>query len=425
MSAKSFGSLRVLKLINEIQLMNSEKWLSVIGIGEDGLSGLSTGARSLIDNAEIVIGGDRHLAMLPESTEDRRSQIVWESPIEKTIQQIISDRGKAVCILASGDPLWFGIGTTLLKRIPIEEVLIIPAPSTFSFICARLGWSINEVETLSLCGRPAALLQTYIYPNAKLLILSSGKETPQLVANILCDRHFNNSKITVLEHLNGTKERIISTVANQFPNFPEFADLNAIAVECIPNPEAKIRSRMVGLPDDAYHHDGQLTKREIRAVTLSALAPNAGELLWDVGAGCGSIGIEWMRSHPRCQAIAIEKSRTHFIADNAIALGTPHLNIIAGAAPEVLQGLPIPDAIFIGGGLTVPNMFETCWENLRSRGRLVANVVTLEGEQKLFQSQQKYGGTLTQISINRAEAIGHFLGWKPMRPVTQWQVIKE
>ena len=414
-----------ISLINEIQLMNSKKWLSVIGIGEDGLFGLSATALSLIDNAEIVIGGDRHLAMLPESSEDRRSHIVWESPIEKTIQHIISDRGKAVCILASGDPLWFGIGTTLLKRIPIEEILIIPAPSTFSFICARLGWSINEVETLSLCGRPAALLQTYIYPNAKLLILSSGKETPQLVANILCDRHFNNSKITVLEHLNGTKERIISTVANQFPTFPEFADLNAIAVECIANPEAKTRSRMVGLPDDAYHHDGQLTKREIRAVTLSALAPNAGELLWDVGAGCGSIGIEWMRSHPRCQAIAIEKSRTHFIADNAIALGTPHLNIIAGAAPEVLQGLPIPDAIFIGGGLTVPNMFETCWENLRSRGRLVANVVTLEGEQKLFQSQQKYGGTLTQISINRAEAIGHFLGWKPMRPVTQWQVIKE
>jgi precorrin-6Y C5,15-methyltransferase (decarboxylating) len=425
MSAKSFGSLRVLKLINEIQLMNSKKWLSVIGIGEDGLSGLSATARSLIDNAEIVIGGDRHLAMLPDSTEDRRSHIVWESPIEKTIQQIISDCGKSVCVLASGDPLWFGIGTTLLKRIPIEEVLIIPSTSTFSLICARLGWSINEVVTLSLCGRPAALLQAYIYPNAKLLILSSGKETPQIVANILCDRHFNNSKITVLEHLNGTKERIISTVANQFPNFPEFADLNAIAVECIPNPEAKILSRMVGLPDDAYHHDGQLTKREIRAVTLSALAPNAGELLWDVGAGCGSIGIEWMRSHPRCQAIAIEKSRTHFIADNAITLGTPHLNIIAGAAPEVLQGLPIPDAIFIGGGLTVPYLLETCWENLRSRGRLVANVVTLEGEQKLFQSQQKYGGTLTQISINRAEAIGSFLGWKPMRPVTQWQVIKE
>jgi precorrin-6Y C5,15-methyltransferase (decarboxylating) len=404
--------------------MTSEKWLKIIGIGEDGLVGLSTAVRSLIDHAEILVGGDRHLAMLPEFPEDQRSRIVWTSPIESTIQQVINLRGKSVCVLASGDPLWFGIGTTLLKRVPIEEIAIIPSPSTFSLICARLGWSLNEVDTLSLCGRPDSLLLSYIYPNAKLLILSSGRETPQIVANMLCDRHFSNSKITVLEHLNGTKERIISTVANQIQKSSQFADLNAIAVECIPNPEAKILSRIVGLADDAFCHDGQLTKREVRAITLSTLAPNAGELLWDVGAGCGSIGIEWMRSHPRCQAIAIEKSRTHFIAENAISLGTPNLKIIEGKAPEVLLGLPSPDAIFIGGGATVPDLFETCWENLRSQGRLVANVVTLEGEQKLFQWQQKYGGMLTQISISRAEAIGSFLGWKPMRPVTQWQVIK-
>lgn len=404
--------------------MNCKKWLTIIGIGEDGWSGISSAARSLIDHAEILVGGDRHLAMLPELPDDQRSRLVWTSPIESTIQQIINLRGKSVCVLASGDPFWFGIGTTLLKRISIEEVAIIPSPSTFSLICARLGWSLNEVETLSLCGRPASLLLSYIYPNAKLLILSSGKETPQVVAKILCNRQFSNSKITVLEHLNGTKERIIATVANQFKNLPEFADLNAIAVECIANPEAKILSRIVGLSDDAYHHDGQLTKREVRAITLSALAANAGELLWDVGAGCGSISIEWMRSHPRCQAIAIEKLRTHFIAENAIALGVPHLKIIEGKAPEALQGLPIPDAIFIGGGATVPELFETCWQSLRSQGRLVANVVTLEGEQKLYQWQQQYGGTLTQISISRAEAIGTFLGWKPMRPVTQWQVIK-
>ena len=406
--------------------MTYKKWLAVIGIGEDGLSGLSTIARSLIDHAEILVGGDRHLSMLPELPDDRRSRIVWASPIESTIQQIINYRGQNVCVLASGDPMWFGIGTTLLKKIPIEETSIIPSLSTFSLICARLGWSLNEVETLSLCGRPPSLLQTYIYPNAKLLILSSGKETPQVVANMLCDRQFSHSKITILEHLGGEKERIISSMAHQFQNYPEFADLNAIAVECIPNPEARIKSlsRIAGLPDEAYHHDGQLTKREVRAMTLSALAPNAGELLWDVGAGCGSIGIEWMRSHPRCQAIAIEKSRTHLIAENAIALGVPNLKIIEGNAPEALKDLPIPDAIFIGGGATVPDLFETCWQNLRSQGRLVANVVTLEGEQKLFAWQQKYGGTLTQISINRAEAIGAFLGWKPMRPVTQWQVIK-
>jgi precorrin-6Y C5,15-methyltransferase (decarboxylating) len=401
--------------------MSDEKWLSIIGIGEDGLSGLSAIARSLIDTAEILVGGDRHLAMLPN---DQRSRLIWTSPIEETIQKISDHRGKAVCVLASGDPMWFGIGTTLLKRIPIEEITIIPAPSTFSQICARLGWSMTEVETLSLCGRPASLLQAYIYPNAKLLILSSGKETPQIVANTLRDRGFGNSKITVLEHLGGSKERIISSLANQSQDFPKFTDLNAIAVECIPNPDAQIRSRMAGLPDIAYHHDGQLTKCEVRAITLSALAPNAGELLWDVGAGCGSISIEWMRSHPRCQAIAIEKSRTHFIAENAIALGTPNLKIIEGKAPESLKNLPMPDAIFIGGGATEVDLFEICWESLRSQGRLVANVVTLEGEQKLFQWQQKYGGTLTQISIKRAEAVGSFLGWKPMRPVTQWKTIK-
>jgi precorrin-6Y C5,15-methyltransferase (decarboxylating) len=401
--------------------MSDEKWLSIIGIGEDGLSGLSAIARSLIDTAEILVGGDRHFAMLPN---DQRSRLIWTSPIEETIQKISDHRGKAVCVLASGDPMWFGIGTTLLKRIPIEEITIIPAPSTFSQICACLGWSMTEVETLSLCGRPASLLQAYIYPNAKLLILSSGKETPQIVANTLRDRGFGNSKITVLEHLGGAKERITSSLANQSQDFPEFADLNAIAVECIPNPDAQIRSRMSGLPDIAYHHDGQLTKCEVRAITLSALAPNAGELLWDVGAGCGSISIEWMRSHPRCQAIAIEKSRTHFIAENAIALGTPNLKIIEGKAPESLKNLPTPDAIFIGGGATEVDLFEICWESLRSQGRLVANVVTLEGEQKLFQWQQKYGGTLTQISIKRAEAVGSFLGWKPMRPVTQWKITK-
>ena len=401
--------------------MTYEKWLTVIGIGEDGLAGLNAVARSLIDSAEILVGGDRHLAMLPD---DQRSRLVWGSPIEETIQQILSYRGKSVCILASGDPMWFGIGTTLSRRIPKEEILVIPSLSTFSLICARLGWSMTEVETISLCGRHPAILQAYIYPNAKLLILSSGAETPAIVAQALSDRGFGNSKVTVLEHLGGVKERIISTVANQLKTCPEFAELNAIAVQCIPNPDAKVFSRMAGLPDEAYHHDGQLTKREIRAITLSALAPNAGELLWDVGAGCGSISIEWMRSHPLCQAIAIEKSRTHFITDNAIALGTPNLKIIAGMAPAVLQNLPMPDAIFIGGGATVPDLFETCWENLRSQGRLVANVVTIEGEQNLFRWQQKYGGTLTQISINRAEAIGSFLGWKPMRPVIQWKVIK-
>jgi precorrin-6B C5,15-methyltransferase / cobalt-precorrin-6B C5,C15-methyltransferase len=398
-------------------------WLSIIGIGEDGLESLSPVARSLINQAEIIVGGDRHLSMLEIG---KRDQLVWGNPISETINQILSHRGRSVCVLASGDPLWYGVGVTLLKQIPQDEVIIIPAPSTFSLACARLGWSMTEVETLSLCGRPASLLQAYIYPKAKLLVLSSDRHTPKIVAQTLIDSGFGQSKFTVLEHLNGNKERIVSGIA-EFLDFSQgFADLNAIAIECITNfkDPVKILSRSVGLPDHAYIHDGQLTKKEVRAITLSALAPSAGELLWDVGAGCGSIGIEWLRSHPRNRAIAIEKSRTSYIAENANSLGVPNLEIIEGLAPEALKNLPMPDAIFIGGGITNPDMIETCWQELRSQGRLVANVVTLEGEQILYTYQQKLGGTLTRISIERAEAIGSFLGWKPMKPVTQWVVYK-
>ncbi len=400
-------------------------WLAIIGIGEDGLNSLSPVARSLINQAEVVVGGDRHLSMLEIG---KREQLVWGNPISETINQILSYRGRSVCVLASGDPLWYGVGMTLLKQIPQDEITIIPAPSTFSLACARLGWSMTEVETLSLCGRPRSLLQAYIYPNAKLLVLSSDRHTPKIVAQILIDNGFEQSKFTVLEHLGGDKERIVSGVAQDWSY--DHADLNAIAIECIPNfkdiakNKAKILSRTVGLPDEAYHHDGQLTKKEVRAITLSALAPSAGEMLWDVGAGCGSIGIEWLRSHPRNRAIAIEKSRTNYIAENAISLGTPNLEIIEGFAPIALEHLPTPDAIFIGGGVTAEGMIETCWATLRSQGRLVVNVVTLEGEQILYAYQQKLGGTLTRISIERAEAIGSFLGWKPMRPVTQWVVYK-
>lgn len=398
-------------------------WLAIIGIGEDGLEGLSPVARSLINQAEIIVGGDRHLSMLEIG---KRQQLVWGNPISETINQILSHRGRSVCVLASGDPLWYGVGVTLLKQIPQDEVIVIPASSTFSLACARLGWSMTEVETLSLCGRPASLLRAYIYPKAKLLVLSSDRHTPKIVTQILIDNGFEQSKFTVLEHLNGAKERIVSGVAQDwdYDHGDCWADLNAIAIECIPNHKAKILSRTVGLPDEAYHHDGQLTKKEVRAITLSALAPSAGELLWDVGAGCGSIGIEWMRSHPRNRAIAIEKSRTNYIAENANSLGVPNLEIIQSIAPEALKNLPTPDAIFIGGGVTAEGMIETCWVALRSQGRLVANVVTLEGEQILYAYQQKLGGTLTRISIERAEAIGSFLGWKPMRPVTQWVVYK-
>jgi len=399
-----------------------QKWLSIVGIGEDGIEGLSAVARSIISTAEILVGGDRHLAMVPRSN-IQQERLVWTSPISESIEQILSYRGRNVCVLASGDPMWYGIGVTLTRSVSIDEITIIPAPSSFSLICARLGWSIAEVETLSLCGRPASLLQSYVYPNAKLLILSAGQETPSIVAKILTERGFGKSAIAVFEYLSGTRERMISGVAEAW-DIEGIAELNAIAVTCIVDRKAQVLSRLPGLPDRAYHHDGQLTKREVRAVTLSALAPTPGELLWDVGAGCGSISIEWMRTDPRCRAISIEKSRMTYIADNANSLGVPNLQIIAGTAPAALQDLPTPDAIFIGGGATAEGMFETCWEALRSGGRLVANVVTIEGEQQLFKWQQQVGGSLSRIAIQRAESIGSFLGWKAMAPVTQWIAFK-
>lgn len=400
-----------------------QKWLSIVGIGEDGLEGVSPVGRSLLAQATMIVGGERHLALLP--SDDKREKLLWTSPIADSVKQIIQRRGQSVCVLASGDPMCYGIGITLTRHIPITEMTIVPAPSAFSLACARLGWSFTDVETLSLCGRDPALLNAVLYPGARILILSADKTTPGMVAQRLIQQGYGDSQITVLERMGGPHERITTGTASTWTT-PDLADLNTIAIHAhspFPIPHSH---RLPGLPDTAYHHDGQLTKREVRAITLSALSPLPGQLLWDVGAGCGSIGIEWMRSDRRCRAIAIEQhpDRLQYIADNATALGVPHLQIVAVAAPSALQDLPEPDAIFIGGGLTTPDLLETCWKALRPGGRLVANAVTVEGEQLVFQWQGKLGGNLTRIAIQRAEPVGKFLGWKAMAPVTQWVVVK-
>lgn len=396
-----------------------QKWLSVIGIGDDGLEGLTPVARSLLDQATLVVGGKRHLAMLPT---DRAPKLAWANPIDDTLTQILQHRPQPVCILASGDPMCYGIGTTLLRYLPIDEMLIVPAPSAFSLACARLGWALPEIETVSLCGRDPALLNVLLYSGAKILVLSADRTTPHTIATLLNQQDLGATQITILEHLGGPQERQIQTTADNWQP-QEFANLNTIALAL---PIFRRPSRRPGLPDNAYQHDGQLTKREIRAITLSSLAPCPGELLWDIGGGSGSIAIEWLRTHPRCQAITIEPhpDRLTNIATNATTLGVPNLQIIPGKAPAALQDLPTPDAIFIGGGLTVTGVFETCWENLRSGGRLVANAVTIETEQKIFELQSQYGGTINRIAIQRAEPIGKFLGWKAMANVTQWHTIK-
>jgi precorrin-6Y C5,15-methyltransferase (decarboxylating) len=399
------------------------QWLSVVGIGEDGLSGLGEQAQSLIAQAEILVGGARHLAMLPP--DDPREKLVWTTPITTTIEQIIRLRGQSVCILASGDPMCHGIGVTFTKRLPIEEMIIVPTVSAFSLACARLGWSLTEIETFSLTNRPTAVITSALYPGARLLVLSADKHSPAQVATLLSERGFGKSQMTVFERMGGVQERRIDGVAATW-EATEVADLNTIAIACIADTLTLPLPRNPGLPDAAYQHDGQLTKQEVRAITLSNLAPLPGQLLWDVGAGCGSIAIEWLRSHPRCRAIAIERhpTRLQYIAENAIALGVPQLQIIPGEAPLALTNLPQPDAIFIGGGVTNDNLFETCWNVLPCGSRLVINAVTLASEQKLLQWHSQYGGSLIRISIEHTKAIGSFLGWKPLAPVIQWVVVK-
>lgn len=396
-------------------------WLSVIGIGEDGLDGLASATRALVGTAERLIGGARHLAMVPETAGQQR--IAWESPLLDQVERIVEHRGYRTVVLASGDPMWFGIGATLAKRVPAEELLVISHPGAFALAAAKLLWPLDAVTCMTLHGRPLDLLAAQLYPNARLLILSENGAMPAKVADYLSKRGFGTAEIAVLEHLGGPQETVLRGTAKDWPH-KICADLNTIAVQLKDGPGL---SRLAGLDDDLYLHDGNITKREIRAVTLSRLAPFPGELLWDVGAGSGSISIEWMRADHRNRAIAIEdkNSRRSMIAQNAIQLGVPTLDIRDGTAPAALDGLPAPDAIFIGGGVTAEGIIARCWEALKPGGRLVCNVVTLEGEGILTQARQTYGGDLGRFAVQRAERVGRFHGWHAMMPVTQWSVTKE
>ncbi len=398
------------------------RWLSIVGIGDGGLDSLSPAARTIVDSAKILVGGARHLAMVAE---DGRERIAWPSPMSEARPLLEARRGQAVCVLATGDPLCYGVGTRLHRWFDREEIRVIPAQSAFSLACARLGWSLPDIETLTLHGRPPETLGAYLFPGARLLALTEDGGTPVQAAELLRDAGYGESRMTVLEHLGGAEENSVTGTASDWAD-RRCADLNTLAIECVAGPDTALLPRVPGLPDEAFRHDGQLTKREVRAATLAALAPIPGQRLWDVGAGCGSIGIEWMRAARHSSAIAIERhpERLVLIADNAAALGAPRLQIVEGGAPDALDGLEAPDAVFIGGGLTTDGLFERCWEALGPGGRLVANVVTLEGETQLLALHGHHGGSLTRIAISRAEPVGPYHGWRPLMPVTQWAVRK-
>lgn len=395
-------------------------WLTIVGVGEDGFVGLGRAARRALLDADAVIGGDRHLAMLPARIGARR--IAWPKPFD--IAPIEAYRGTPVCVLASGDPMWFGVGATLARTVPPREMRVISAPSSLSLAAARLGWPVQDVSAISLVGRPLATLNASLREGARLLILSRDGSSPADIAGLLNERGFGDTSMSVFENLGGPRERRIDAQADAWREETVGA-LNVVALHCRTRHGAAL-PLTAGLPDSAFANDGQLTKRDVRAVTLARLAPSPGALLWDVGAGCGSIGIEWMRAHPACRAIAIESNarRQAFIAQNRDALGVPGLQLIAGRAPEALAGLPAPDAVFIGGGVTVPGVLDACWSSLRAGGRLVANAVTLQGEAALVEWRNRHGGTLTRVAISEAQPLGGFDAWRPALPITLLDVVK-
>ncbi len=397
-------------------------WLTIIGIGDDGLAGLAPAARVLVETAEVIVGGARHLAMVPKTS---AKNLPWKQPFSDSIAAIAAHRGRRVVVLASGDPMWFGAGAIFARHFSRDEMTVLPHPGAFSLAAARLGWAIAHCATVSLHGRPLDNLRLHLAEGRRILILSEDGGTPAAVARLLAQSGWGPSRLTVLEHLGSAREDVLEAKAQDWGDRTS-ADLNTIALECRGASGVRGLSRLAGLPDDAFEHDGQLTKREIRAATLAALAPLPGETLWDVGAGCGSVAIEWLRAGDDLAAVAIERdpARVAMIAGNAAALGVPDLRIVNGAAPQALADLPTPDAIFVGGGIAEPDLLPALWLALRPGGRLVGNVISVEGERAVLEAQAAYGGSLTRLAVSRAEPLGSRHAWRPLIAVTQWATVK-
>ncbi len=398
----------------------SDRWLHIVGIGEDGMEGLSAATRAVVEAAEIIVGGDRHHRLSDNVTAER---VAWPSPFDALIDLLTSHRGRRVVVLATGDPLWFSVGARIGRAIPPSEITYHPQLSAFQLAAARMGWSLADVETLTVHGRPVEQMIAFIQPDQRLLILTTGAETPARIARFLTERGFGKSPMTVLASMGGVEELRFDGIAESWDH--EVPAFNTLAVDCVAAPDAALLPRVPGLADELFVHDGTMTKQETRAVTVAKLMPMRGAHLWDIGTGCGSVAVEWMRAARYASAVGIEPraDRRAMAAQNALALGTPKLEILAGEAPAALEGLAPPDAIFIGGGLS-DAVFAAAWAALRPLGRLVANAVTLESEAVLLALHKRHGGQLVRLSVERADPVGRLTGWRPLMPVAQWSLVK-
>ncbi|HET8994629.1 MAG TPA: precorrin-6y C5,15-methyltransferase (decarboxylating) subunit CbiE [Rhodococcus sp. (in: high G+C Gram-positive bacteria)] len=392
--------------------------ITVVGIGADGWSSVSATGREHVLGAAVLLGGERHLAMIPPTDAVLER---WPSPLLSGLDDLLARHPGRVVALASGDPLVSGIGSTLIRRLGSDAVEVIPAVSSVALARARMGWSAEECDTVTLVGRDIDALRRYLTRGRRLIVLTSNSSSLPEIARLLVGEGFADAMVTVLGDLGSEESRIGGTAADLVNvTAPQ---LSLLCIDCV---GAEGLSTIPGLPDDCFENDGQLSKRPIRAAAVCALAPRPGELLWDVGAGAGSVGIEWARTDPRCRTIAVEKdpARADTIVTNAARLGVPSLTVVRGGAPEALSGLPAPDAIFVGGGGSRDGVLEACWQSLRPGGRLVVHAVTLETEAVLVQWWKECGGELSRLSVEQASSVGTFTGWRSLRPVVQWSVTK-
>lgn len=398
--------------------------VTVVGIGADGH--LPPPSLALVTGAEVLLGGERHLALVPPV--DGQERRPWPRPLSSLATFLGEYDGRRIVALASGDPLVSGIGTTLIRLLGADAVDVVPAVSSVALARARMGWSVEESTVVTLVGRDPAALRRELVAGARIIVLSSDETTPLTVAELLDGEGFDDTRMTILGDLGSDDEFRSSGRPTDYGAWSgPLPRLNIVAVE-VPETEDDLNSWATGLDDHLFEHDGQLTKRDVRASALSRLAPRPGQLLWDVGAGAGSIGIEWLRAHPRTNAVAVETDpeRAARIRRNADALGVPRLWVVEGRAPEALGDLPQPHAVFVGGGATAPGLLDLCRERLAPGGRLVVHGVTLETEQLLVAAFQAHGGELTRLSVEHVTPLGgRFTGWTPARTVTQWSWTKE
>jgi precorrin-6B C5,15-methyltransferase / cobalt-precorrin-6B C5,C15-methyltransferase len=408
----------------DIQPSNGTKrrWLSIIGIGESGREGLCASASRLIDEAVVIAGGARHLALIGAV---RGETLEWKKPFRDTISRILERAGEPVCVLASGDPFWFGAGAVLAEYVPPSEMLVLPAPSTFSLAASRLGWPLQDAVTLGLHAARAETLRRHLHHGQRILALSPDGSAPGQAAQLLCGYGFGGSVVHIMEALGGPRERLYRRLAKEIQS-ETFGALNIIAIEMEAGRDARPVPFAPGLPDSYFEHDGQITKREVRAITISALRPAPGELLWDIGLGSGSIAIEWLLAHASMRARGFETSAARAVqaARNAASLGVPHLEIREGTAPGTFADAEAPDAIFAGGGVSDAGLLAAAWDALKPGGRMVSNAVSLEGQAALIACRATRGGTLTRISIEREHAVGRYTVWQPAIPVLQWAAVK-